>query len=44
MNLTIRHRLYVLSFLPVIIVSIAMMLEASIEARRLSSDQIASAH
>ncbi|MEI8656158.1 methyl-accepting chemotaxis protein [Vibrio sp. Hal054] len=44
MNLTIRHRLYVLSFLPVIIVSIAMMLEASIEARRLSSDQITSAH
>jgi methyl-accepting chemotaxis protein len=44
MNLTIRHRLYVLSFLPVIIVSIAMMLEASIEARRLSSDQIISAH
>lgn len=44
MNLTIRHRLYVLSFLPVIIISIAMILESSIEARRLSSDQINSAH
>ncbi|MBY7784366.1 methyl-accepting chemotaxis protein [Vibrio fluvialis] len=44
MNISIRHRLYILSFLPVLIVSVALMFEAMTEAKSMSTDQISSAH
>ncbi|ENI4129256.1 methyl-accepting chemotaxis protein [Vibrio fluvialis] len=44
MNLTIKYRLYFLSFLPVFIISIAMMVETFIETRKFSADQLSSAH
>ncbi|MBY8291101.1 methyl-accepting chemotaxis protein [Vibrio fluvialis] len=44
MNISIRHRLYILSFLPVLIVSVALMFEAMTEAKNMSTDQISSAH
>ncbi|ELD1798295.1 cache domain-containing protein [Vibrio fluvialis] len=44
MNMSIRHRLYILSFLPVLIVSVALMFEAMTEAKSMSADQISNAH